>query len=288
MTTDYFAYLEEYIATIEAVPQEVHYTLNELRAKDEECDALRQDIARAQMDFYDKMEEIVRAQVELAKLEGKGPSRSKPKGKTVIQTPPMLEHTFDSFEDAERKELVRDFPDQLELYERITEDFNKCKEIAEEKVQMAERSKELIDRYLRRLSQDLDRINPSAEESSECATVSVVTAGHALRGRTTPINSNRNTTSVFSLTATGPSARVGAPTIKRRALASQRRSTKRKSTPHIFNSPLSSPRWRGASPDTSDELVYCTCQQVSFGEMIACDNEVRGTTTTYAVDRTGV
>ncbi|KAJ3148649.1 hypothetical protein HDU86_007404 [Geranomyces michiganensis] len=169
--------LEDYMATIASFPSDLQQTLEELRSKDEEYVALRNEIERTQTDFYGKLEDIVRAQVRHSRSGAF--SNHPPSTALGWASPGLISGTPRSSSssssssgacaatrDAEtkQKEVLRDFPGQLDLYRQINADFGRCQALADDKVRIAERSKELIDRYLRRLSDDLDRISPAFDD----------------------------------------------------------------------------------------------------------------------------
>ncbi|KAI8817948.1 uncharacterized protein EV422DRAFT_199543 [Fimicolochytrium jonesii] len=277
MTTDYLTYLEDYIGAIENVPADIQHTLYELRSKDEECDALRRSIRVKQSDLSTRMEAIVRTQVQLASSVN-GSSSMQPRSYTD-------RFSFESLAEVERKQLVDDYPDQKELVDKIRAEYDRCVRISEEKMAIAARSKELIDRYLTRLSEDLDRAdspasNTGSGRSSVIGSTSSLGATADMRPQMTPSFSREQTGSgtVALLMRSAPGAAVFSTTssIKtrpgRRPAALNKRITKRKTFSLSNDCPSLSPRLRGASPDVSDDQVYCYCQQGSFGEMIACDN----------------
>ncbi|KAI8593308.1 hypothetical protein BDZ88DRAFT_448279 [Geranomyces variabilis] len=301
--------LEDYMATIASFPSDLQQTLNELRSKDEEYVALRSEIERTQTDFYGKLEDIVRAQVRPGR-SGAFPSHLPG---VLVGTPPAFSGARSSSasaatRDAETKqrELLRDFPGQLDLYQQINADFGRCQALADDKVRIAERSKELIDRYLRRLSEDLDRISPAFDDEPAGS----ASASPALSTPISRIRESRMTPSSYrssALRAKHPDLAEYDPSesrlsaLKRKSIT-PKRLIKRKTfgdlaarnsaasnghhpaatgypPPSAMSTPMShastqpaSPRMRAASPDTTDDLLYCLCQQVSFGEMIACDN----------------
>ncbi|KAI8921402.1 hypothetical protein DFJ77DRAFT_449720 [Powellomyces hirtus] len=338
---DYHTVLEDYIGAIENVPSDIQHTLIELRSKDEEYDALRREIEHSQTDFYGKLEDIVRSQ-----LKQQQQASSSSITTTTSSTPPPPTPTASGSNSQSVKgkhyktitsaaataeggamvlnpnlsALVADFPDQLDMYRRINGDFKRCAEIADDKLRIAERSKELIERYLRRLSDHLDRMNendPSSTPPSSSLHKSSSTYVPEGRGSRTLHGAHHNHhhnhhyssslhtphahhhSSLHSHRTSGSSALAGtrrdkdaayepehalrlgnssaSASFKRRPF-SQKRVIKRKTfndmpASSIRSSTPASPRVRAASPDTSDDLLYCLCQQVSFGEMIACDNE---------------
>ncbi|KAI8924941.1 hypothetical protein BC831DRAFT_427311 [Entophlyctis helioformis] len=56
------------------------------------------------------------------------------------------------------KAQLMGIPDQLVLYERIQKDFASCKAVADEKVQLAEQMRDMLDRHLKRLMIELEKI----------------------------------------------------------------------------------------------------------------------------------
>ncbi|KAA8589830.1 hypothetical protein FQN60_013195 [Etheostoma spectabile] len=132
---------------------------------------------------------------------------------------------------------------RVEHLQKIQHAYSKCKEFSDDKVQLAMQTYEMVDKHIRRLDADLARFENELKEKLE------VSGYESTDGR-------------------GP---------KRRARkCSDEDSPKKKK---IKNSPDLSDALLPMQPsDVLDmpvdpnEPTYCLCHQVSYGEMIGCDN----------------
>jgi len=140
-------------------------------------------------------------------------------------------------------------------YEAIEKLFDKIREVSEEKIQLAEEAYELVDQYIIKLDRETEKFNIYAkkkiEEVSPIKEEDVSSENRMLK---------RSTSSASGL------------------LSSQKNNTKKsrdkrddvvspKSKHEQYGSPAND------MPVDPNEPTYCVCGQVSFGQMIMCDNK---------------
>ena len=73
--------------------------------------------------------------------------------KKLIKTGPDV-----PFDDSEPSSVVQGVPEQLELFNSITDIYEQSKEIIQEKIGLAERMRDTMDRHLKRLIQEMDKL----------------------------------------------------------------------------------------------------------------------------------
>lgn len=154
------------------------------------------------------------------------------------------------------KRNVTQGTDRKEKLKRIDELYQKAKEYADDKVQLAMQMYEMVDKHIRKLDADLGRFE------------------HELNLRD-PTHGRRASTSVDESSSTVVSKR------KRNSESGGRgRKKYASSSDEAAHSGLTSPVGI-CTPGPTDVLdmpvdpnepTYCLCHQVSFGEMIGCDN----------------
>uniref|UniRef100_A0A9J7Z104 Inhibitor of growth family, member 5a n=2 Tax=Cyprinus carpio TaxID=7962 RepID=A0A9J7Z104_CYPCA len=149
-------------------------------------------------------------------------------------------------------------PDQrVEHLQKIQNGFSKCKEYSDDKVQLAMQTYEMVDKHIRRLDADLARFENELKEKLDVS------------GYESPENR----------TAKKPGR--GNLKEKRRSKGRGRKSSdddsprkkKTKNSPEFSESILPvHPSDVLDMPVDPNEPTYCLCHQVSYGEMIGCDN----------------
>ncbi|KAJ2960524.1 hypothetical protein NQZ79_g4102 [Umbelopsis isabellina] len=156
------------------------------------------------------------------------------------------------------------------IIRKIRRDYDRIQTLADEKVQIAEEALKLLERHLRRLDNDLDKVQDDSRTDM---------------GSPPSMMSTRQASPVAALKL--PLAdMIGEGSQRKRRRANSNVSSGR-STPAIRTrsretTPLRGPRRQHAPPrhgndsdsqGESDEPLYCFCQQVSYGNMVACDGE---------------
>ncbi|KAL4624737.1 inhibitor of growth protein 5-like isoform X1 [Arapaima gigas] len=142
---------------------------------------------------------------------------------------------------------------RVEHLQKIENAYSKCKEYSDDKVQLAMQTYEMVDKHIRRLDADLARFEKELKEKlSEYES----TDGRGLK-KTRSVKDKRS-----SRTRGKKGSDEELPKKK-----------KLKNSPELSDSLLAE-----HSSDVLDmpvdpnEPTYCLCHQVSYGEMIGCDN----------------
>jgi len=138
--------------------------------------------------------------------------------------------------------------------EKIQRMFKKAKEMSDDKVNIAVNTYELIDKQIRRLDSDLAKFESEMKE----------------KGRISQTESEEEEEEeVLEKKKTKDK--------KKRKVEDEKRKKKTKKTESL-STPVHSmsgtiPQEVLDMPVDPNEPTYCTCQQVSYGEMIGCDNQ---------------
>lgn len=137
--------------------------------------------------------------------------------------------------------------------------FDKCKEISDEKVQLANQTYEMVDKHIRRLDADLAKFESELRDRA-------LSGGNVDDSEIKPSTSGK-----FSSSLTDSNTKLTKGRKKRK------NSTMSEELHHMI--PINSLALSLAQPaDVLDmeidpnEPTYCVCRQVSYGEMIGCDN----------------
>ncbi|XP_077081970.1 inhibitor of growth protein 5a [Siphateles boraxobius] len=150
-------------------------------------------------------------------------------------------------------------PDQrVEHLQKIQNGFSKCKEYSDDKVQLAMQTYEMVDKHIRRLDADLarfenelkEKLDVSGYESPDNRTPKKVSGRGSLKEKRRPKGRGRKSSDDDSP-----------------------RKKKMKNGPEFSESVLPvHPSDVLDMPVDPNEPTYCLCHQVSYGEMIGCDN----------------
>ncbi|KAI6130253.1 hypothetical protein EDD16DRAFT_1077189 [Pisolithus croceorrhizus] len=283
------AIASEFISTLENIPSEVQFLLQELRAKETQSQELQQEITR---DSHKYIRHVLRS-------DSDGPNKDK------------------------------DRPSPVHPAEKIKSAQKTLEQLADEKVAIAQRIVNLLSRKRSRLDYDLARVLALQGEPDPAAIVAgaaqpilssgtgvgAIGSGYILGGRNPAAQINESLRNAFAggmpvpLSAGGSLASVGTrsvveePSYKKRKLTAQE-SIKLPSPAPSYVPPTGRGRRkkRGVSSeaddfemefteetqgaedaegeevdgeegdDGEDKELYCFCQKLSYGEMIACDN----------------
>ncbi|ORX98901.1 hypothetical protein K493DRAFT_280121 [Basidiobolus meristosporus CBS 931.73] len=167
-------------------------------------------------------------------------------------------------------------PQEKPLINKIQRDFTKAQEIADEKIHLAERALELINRHIRRLEMDLHQpveVNntprllargkpkpPIVQTDDDYAPSPTAHKTHKRRASRT--NSIISTSSSPRHRPVTPKWKKQVPEVRQPAEETTKVEVKARPAPE---------------PETTameeDEPLYCICRQISYGQMIGCDNE---------------
>uniref|UniRef100_A0A673ST92 Inhibitor of growth protein N-terminal histone-binding domain-containing protein n=1 Tax=Suricata suricatta TaxID=37032 RepID=A0A673ST92_SURSU len=147
-------------------------------------------------------------------------------------------------------------PDQrVEHLQKIQSAYSKCKEYSDDKVQLAMQTYEMVDKHIRRLDADLARFEADLKDKME---------GSGFES------------------AGGRGSKKGRSQKEKRSSRGRGRRTSEEDTPkkkkHKGGSEFTDTILSVHPSDVLDmpvdpnEPTYCLCHQVSYGEMIGCDN----------------
>ncbi|CCG82922.1 Chromatin modification-related protein png1 [Taphrina deformans PYCC 5710] len=156
-------------------------------------------------------------------------------------------------------------PKEEVYYPKIRADFGKTLERSYEKEELAKKALELLDRTLRKLDEEtrkvvaLERSGGSSGPSGASTPVhdrspAVRDSAHLMPGQNTPLKNHKRARSSVSTRPAIPSGLGGPPLL-----------------PNGYPAP---PATGGSDEEAGeDTTTYCFCEQVSYGEMVACDND---------------
>uniref|UniRef100_A0A915L2Q1 Inhibitor of growth protein n=1 Tax=Romanomermis culicivorax TaxID=13658 RepID=A0A915L2Q1_ROMCU len=189
--------------------------------------------------------------------------------------------------------------DRKKRYEEIRSHFNKAKSMGDEKVQLAMQTYEMVDKHIRRLDSELAKFESELKRSvlkqqqQQSSTNQRSKTGHQRRASTeeslsSPDNKEQQKTSKKQ-------DALSLSTKKRKSKSEElkRSRKKQKFDEEKMNADEEDESIAGASsglnlmqqfaagigaadvldmPIDPNEPIYCTCRQVSYGQMIGCDN----------------
>lgn len=155
-----------------------------------------------------------------------------------------------------------------EKMSEIQQQFNKAKEYGDDKVQLAIQTYELVDKHIRRLDSDLARFETEIHDKVLTTTRTQEEQIATKRGRKKTAEKEKKKKAASSEEET-----VAKATTKRKkkseytggSASSSIRQTKGEESPGLGTEVLD-------MPVDPNEPTYCLCHQVSYGEMIGCDN----------------
>ncbi|XP_033836755.1 inhibitor of growth protein 4 isoform X1 [Periophthalmus magnuspinnatus] len=176
---------------------------------------------------------------------------------------------------------------KLSILRQIQQSYSKCKEFGDDKVQLAMQTYEMVDKHIRRLDTDLARFEADLKEKQIESTDYDSTSSKGKKEspvETTALEpKNRIKTNIKKQGDTRQKEKKTAKTrskVKSSDEDSSPKSAQKKVKllqPGEFNSPSSNfgnvhPSDVLDMPVDPNEPTYCLCHQVSYGEMIGCDN----------------
>lgn len=172
-------------------------------------------------------------------------------------------------QDLEKKEkLLRHQP---VIVQRIQNDYNKLEDLATERISLAEEALKLVDRHLTKLQQHLDKHD---QDHPELAPISNVPA----RSYTIP-HGRKSISAVDSDFEAEEEEEEGEEEEEEDAEEAVQKSTQQEpikiETDYqaMMANRNQKRKKKEAREADKDEPLYCFCQQVSYGEMVACDGE---------------
>ncbi|KQS70478.1 inhibitor of growth protein 5 isoform X1 [Drosophila erecta] len=188
--------------------------------------------------------------------------------------------------------------ERRERQEDIKALFGKAKEYSDDKVQLAIQTYELVDKQIRRLDNDLARFEGEIQEkasSTRAKSEEVVakkgrkktkdskTTGKKKKSASSDEEAGRGNNQSNANSSVNSSSNAGQGTKKKKSKVNQEKETRKggaqKKTVEVDDSEKESCHTAATHPsDVMDmpvdpnEPTYCLCHQVSYGEMIGCDN----------------
>lgn len=164
--------------------------------------------------------------------------------------------------------------------------FNKAKEYGDDKVQLAIQTYELVDKHIRRLDSDLARFESEIQEkvmtarAAQQAATDQETTSKVKKGRRKQKGNEKAATTGKKKRVTASSeddAAAGLSAAKKKAQRKGTNATVNTSKDQDESADLDSAGMAHPSdvldmPVDPNEPTYCLCHQVSYGEMIGCDN----------------
>lgn len=151
-------------------------------------------------------------------------------------------------------------------YPKMRADFTKTLEKSYEKEALAKKALDLLNRTLRKLDDETRKVvaleslggsgttsgfnTPTQDRSPALARDST----HLMPGQNTPLKNHKRARSSFSTRPAVPSGLGGPPLL-----------------PNGYPAPP--PTGNSDEETGEDTTTYCFCEQVSYGEMVACDND---------------
>ncbi|XP_041633097.1 inhibitor of growth protein 5 isoform X1 [Drosophila kikkawai] len=190
--------------------------------------------------------------------------------------------------------------DRKERLEDIKALFGKAKEYSDDKVQLAIQTYELVDKQIRRLDNDLARFEGEIQEKASSTRAkseevvakkgrkktkdSKATTGKKKKSASSDEETARGGSSQTNVnTSLNSTTNAGQGTKKKKSKVNQEKETRKggaqKKAAEVDDSEKESSHTAATHPsDVMDmpvdpnEPTYCLCHQVSYGEMIGCDN----------------
>ncbi|KMY90094.1 inhibitor of growth protein 5 isoform X1 [Drosophila sechellia] len=188
--------------------------------------------------------------------------------------------------------------ERRERQEDIKALFGKAKEYSDDKVQLAIQTYELVDKQIRRLDNDLARFEGEIQEkasSTRAKSEEVVakkgrkktkdskTTGKKKKSASSDEETGRGNNQSNANSSVNSSSNAGQGSKKKKSKVNQEKETRKggaqKKTVEVDDSEKESCHTAATHPsDVMDmpvdpnEPTYCLCHQVSYGEMIGCDN----------------
>ncbi|KAJ1062204.1 hypothetical protein K5549_008546 [Capra hircus] len=158
----------------------------------------------------------------------------------------------------------RSSEEKLALLRQIQEAYGKCKEFGDDKVQLAMQTYEMVDKHIRRLDTDLARFEADLKEKQIESSDYDSSSSKGKKSRT------QKEKKAARARSKGKNSDEEAPKAAQKKLKLVRTSPEYGMPSVTFGSVHPSDVLD--MPVDPNEPTYCLCHQVSYGEMIGCDN----------------
>ncbi|XP_033642650.1 inhibitor of growth protein 4-like [Asterias rubens] len=162
-------------------------------------------------------------------------------------------------------------PDErVDALKKIEKAFAKSREFNDDKVQLAMQTYEMVDKHIRRLDADLARFEQELKERN----IEQITDYDSSSGRDNK-KKGRGRTAEKSVKKSLKKGRVSDDETPKQSRKKLKTSTAGQVVAPILTLPtvMNSPSDVLDMPVDPNEPTYCLCHQVSYGEMIGCDNQ---------------
>ncbi|ORX64335.1 hypothetical protein BCR32DRAFT_251158 [Anaeromyces robustus] len=196
-------FFEEYIASIDSLPSEIHQHCKELREKDEQYQKIREQISHEYTSIY-----------RFEKNHG----------------------------------FLTPNPNESTIIGNVRKEMKMTQSLADEKVEISEKTLKLIGLHIKRLKETLSKIQSNNPTTSNTETKTSVATPKTEETKSTDRKNN-------SFVKTSVSR-------KRRKIENS--DTTNNTTTTTTNN---------KEVNANNEPLYCICRQISYGNMIACDNQ---------------
>lgn len=165
----------------------------------------------------------------------------------------------------ETMSMIKEDAEQIKLYEKIHDHQLFFIEMQDKRLSMIERAKESVDRHIKRLEFELEKLEDVEGVGAGQSMVSGSVSTQSIASYEAPKKTVVATSSIGGRGWETPIVAVTASTQKK-ALGSSQLKT-------VISIKKTQKRKIGEVGVDPDERAYCICQGVSYGEMVACDGK---------------
>ncbi|XP_014476381.1 PREDICTED: inhibitor of growth protein 5 isoform X1 [Dinoponera quadriceps] len=184
----------------------------------------------------------------------------------------ILMKDIDKLADEYLRNIKKESPEKSkEQISHIQSLFNKAKEYGDDKVQLAIQTYELVDKHIRRLDSDLARFEAEIQDKALNSSRAQEEGNASKKGRKKLKEEKKKKKG----NAASSEDEFKAPRKKQKkggSVASASSTGAVGSGAQVDATPLGHPADVLDMPVDPNEPTYCLCHQVSYGEMIGCDN----------------
>ncbi|KZC08805.1 Inhibitor of growth protein 5 [Dufourea novaeangliae] len=180
---------------------------------------------------------------------------------------------IDKLADDYLKNLKKESPEKRkEQLTHIQNLFNKAKEYGDDKVQLAIQTYELVDKHIRRLDSDLARFEAEIQDKALISSRAQEESNASKKGRKKLKEKEKRKKGAAGASSEDESKTARKKQKKGGSVASASSAGAVGSGAQVDSGALGHPADVLDMPVDPNEPTYCLCHQVSYGEMIGCDN----------------
>uniref|UniRef100_A0A3Q3RDW8 Inhibitor of growth protein n=1 Tax=Monopterus albus TaxID=43700 RepID=A0A3Q3RDW8_MONAL len=175
-----------------------------------------------------------------------------------------LMRDLDQRTEGEKKTLwLKSTEQKLSILRQIQQSYSKCKEFGDDKVQLAMQTYEMVDKHIRRLDTDLARFEADLKEKQIESTDYDSTSSKGKKGD----SRQKEKKTAKTRSKVKSSDEDGSPkSLQKKVKLHQPYVVPSSNFGNVHPSDVLD------MPVDPNEPTYCLCHQVSYGEMIGCDN----------------